>query len=67
MEEPSYRVVLRSDSTYAVEIRPQGGGGALEGASGFRTETEALAWIAEKKRRWARGRARDDEARPGEA
>jgi len=50
MGELLYRVVQLSDATYKVVIRyPEDG--ALEGASGFRTEAEALAWIAEKKRR----------------
>ena len=62
----AYRVVPHSDSTYAVVVTPPGGQ-ALEGASGFRSEAEAQAWIAEKKRLWALQRARDDKERPGEA
>jgi hypothetical protein len=66
MDDPSYRVVQRSDSTYAVEIRYAGG--ALEGASGFRTEAEAQAWIAEKKRRSGLNKATsDDKASAGDA
>jgi len=43
MGELLYRVVQLSDATYKVVIRyPEDG--ALEGASGFRTEAEALAW-----------------------
>jgi hypothetical protein len=65
MDEPLYRVVPRPDSTYAVEIRYAGG--ALEGATGFRTEAEAEAWIAEKKRRSALKATSDDKASAGDA
>jgi hypothetical protein len=48
MVETTYRITPKSDSTFTVEIT--GPGQRRRGAYGFRSEAEAEAWVAEKKR-----------------
>jgi hypothetical protein len=43
-----YRITPQADSTFTVEII--GPGSRHRGASGFKSEAEAEAWVSEKKR-----------------
>jgi hypothetical protein len=50
MTDAIYRIVLRQDDSFAVEIaRP---GALAQTAAGFATEAEANNWIAQDKRLW---------------
>lgn len=50
MADANYRVIQRDDYSFAVEVMRTG---ALpQTATGFATEAEADAWIAQDKRLW---------------
>ena len=50
MADTTYRVIQRDDDSFAVQVTRTG---ALpQTASGFATEAEADAWIAQDKRLW---------------
>jgi hypothetical protein len=50
MADANYRVIRREDDSFAVEVTRRGTLPLL--ASGFATEAEAIAWIAQDKRLW---------------